>query len=75
MLQRKDCRAIVRAVVGLARSLGITTIIEGIETKEQVDAAKADGCDEGQGYLFAKPMPEREVSAFLANCSRVAAAA
>ncbi len=35
MLVRKDCQAIIRAAVGLARSLGITTIIEGIETKEQ----------------------------------------
>ena len=75
MLIRKDCQAIIRAVVGLARSLGITTIIEGIETKEQLAGAKADGCDEGQGYLFAKPMPEREVAEFLAKCERVAAAA
>jgi EAL domain-containing protein (putative c-di-GMP-specific phosphodiesterase class I) len=75
MLLRKDCQAIVRAVVGLARSLGITTIIEGIETKEQLAGAKADGCDEGQGFLFAKPMPEREIPAFLAECERVAAAA
>ncbi len=75
MLERKDCQAIIRAVVGLARSLGITTIIEGIETKEQLAASKADGCDEGQGYLFAKPMPEREVAGFLAKCERVAAAA
>jgi diguanylate cyclase (GGDEF)-like protein len=75
ILVRKDCQAIIRAVVGLARSLGITTIIEGIETKEQLAFAKADGCDEGQGYLFAKPMPEREVAEFLAKCERVAAAA
>jgi diguanylate cyclase (GGDEF)-like protein len=75
MLVRKDCQAIIRAVVGLARSLGITTIIEGIETKEQFAFAKADGCDEGQGYLFAKPMPEREIAEFLAKCERVAAAA
>jgi diguanylate cyclase (GGDEF)-like protein len=75
MLVRKDCQAIIRAVVGLARSLGITTIIEGIETEEQLAGAKADGCDEGQGYLFAKPMPEREVAAFLARCERVAVAA
>ena len=40
MLVRKDCQAIVRAVVGLARSLGITTIIEGIETKEQLESAQ-----------------------------------
>src|SRR3954462_733464 len=75
MLVRKDCQAIVRAVVGLARSLGITTIIEGIETKEQLAGAKADGCDEGQGYLSAKPMPEPKLAAFLAECDRVAAAA
>ena len=75
MLVRKDCQAIVRAVVGLARSLGITTIIEGIETKEQLAGAKADGCDEGQGYLFAKPMPEPKVAEFLAECDRVSAAA
>jgi len=75
MLARKDCQAIIHAVVGLARSLGITTIIEGIETKEQLETAKAFGCDEGQGFLFSKPMPEREVAEFLAKCERVAAAA
>ena len=75
MLVRKDCQAIIHAVVGLARSLGITTIIEGIETKEQLETAKAFGCDEGQGFLFSKPMPEREVAEFLAKCERVAAAA
>jgi diguanylate cyclase (GGDEF)-like protein len=75
MLVRKDCRAIVRAVAGLARSLGITTIIEGIETKEQLETAQADGCDLGQGYIFSKPMPEREIAAFLAKRERTAAAA
>jgi diguanylate cyclase (GGDEF)-like protein len=75
MLVRKDCQAIIHAVVGLARSLGITTIIEGIETKEQLETAKAFGCDEGQGFLFSKPFPEREVAEFLAKCERVAAAA
>jgi len=75
LLVRKDCQAIIRAVVGLARSLGIATIIEGIETKEQLEIAKIEGCDEGQGYLFAKPMPEREVAEFLAKCERVSAAA
>ena len=74
MLVRNDCQAIIRAVVGLARSLGITTIIEGIETPEQLAAAKTDGCDEGEGF-FAKPMPEPEVAAFLAKTERVAAAA
>jgi diguanylate cyclase (GGDEF)-like protein len=75
MLVRKDCQAIIRAVVGLARSLGITTIIEGIETKEQLETARLEGCDEGQGYLFSKPMPEPQVAEFLAKCERIAAAA
>ena len=75
MLVRKDCRAIVQAVVSLARSLGITTVIEGIETKEQLECAQADGCDLGQGYIFSKPMPELETAAFLAKNDRQAAAA
>ena len=75
MLVRKDCQAIVRAVVGLACSLGITTIIEGVETKEQFETAKADGCDEGQGYLFSKPMPQHEIAEYLAKCERTAVAA
>ena len=75
MMVRKDCQAIVRAVVGLARSLGITTIIEGIETKEQLETAKAEGCDEGQGWLFAKAMPDREIPEFLAKRARISAAA
>jgi EAL domain-containing protein (putative c-di-GMP-specific phosphodiesterase class I) len=75
MLVRKDCQAIVRAVVGLARSLGITTIIEGVETKEQLEIAKLEGCDEGQGYLFSKAIPDRDIPAYLAERERVAAAA
>jgi diguanylate cyclase (GGDEF)-like protein len=75
MLVRKDCQAIIRAVVGLARSLGISTIIEGIETMEQLETAKAEGCDEGQGWLFAKAMPDREIPGYLAERERVAAAA
>jgi diguanylate cyclase (GGDEF)-like protein len=75
MLVRKDCRAIVCAVVGLARSLGVATIIEGIETREQLDAARADGCDEGQGFLFSKAMPNSEVAGYLAKCKQVVAAA
>jgi EAL domain-containing protein (putative c-di-GMP-specific phosphodiesterase class I) len=75
MMVRQDCRAIVRAVIGLAKSLDITTVIEGIETREQLQAAKAEGCDLGQGYLFSKPMPEPQVAAFLAKRDHTAVAA
>ncbi len=75
MPERNDSRAIIRAVASLASSLRIATIIEGIETEEQLDMAKAEGCDEAQGFLFAKPMPERDVSGYLAKRRRVADAA
>jgi diguanylate cyclase (GGDEF)-like protein len=65
MLARQDCRAIVRAVAGLARSLNICTIVEGIESKEQLEMARHERCDEGQGYYFSPPIPESEIPAFL----------
>jgi EAL domain-containing protein (putative c-di-GMP-specific phosphodiesterase class I) len=53
---RTDAIAIIRAVVGLGRSLGITTNAEGVETVEQADFLKAHNCDEVQGYHFGRPM-------------------
>jgi EAL domain-containing protein (putative c-di-GMP-specific phosphodiesterase class I) len=73
--ERNDSQAIIRAVTGLAQSLKISTVIEGIETEEQLAMAKAEGCDEAQGFLFAKPLPEREVAEFLAKRRRIANAA
>ena len=75
ILVRKDCQAIVRAVVGMAKSMEMTTIIEGIETAEQKDAATKFGCDEGQGYLFSKPMPESRINHFLKERQSVSHAA
>jgi NAD(P) transhydrogenase subunit alpha len=54
---------------------GATVVAEGIETEDEAMAALETGAHYGQGYLFAKPMPEREVAEFLAKCERVAAAA
>jgi diguanylate cyclase (GGDEF)-like protein len=67
ILDRKDCRAIVRAVVTLAGSLGLVTTAEGIETQAQLEAVSAEMCGEGQGYLFAKPMPANQITSFLAD--------
>jgi predicted signal transduction protein with EAL and GGDEF domain len=53
----KDCAAIVKAVVDLGASLGITTTAEGVETKDQLRRVREQGFSEIQGYLFGKPLP------------------
>ncbi len=57
--------AIVRAVIGLARNLGMTTTAEGIETSGQANLLIAEGCSEGQGYHFWRPMPAEDVACVL----------
>ncbi len=69
----KDSMAIVRAVTGLGCSLQMVTTAEGIETQEELDHLKREGCTEGQGYLFGKPLPAKDARALLA--SRAAKAA
>lgn len=58
-------KAIVEAVLALARPLDLDVIAEGIETAEQEDYLRARGCQEGQGYRFGKPMPAEEFTAML----------
>ncbi len=53
--------SIVRAVVALARGMGMTTTAEGVETDEQRDRIAAEGCTEMQGYLFSRPVPAAEI--------------
>jgi len=53
----EDDRAIVTAIISMARSLGIRTIAEGVETSEQLAYLQSQGCDEVQGYYFSKPVP------------------
>jgi EAL domain-containing protein (putative c-di-GMP-specific phosphodiesterase class I) len=52
---------IVSAVVELASNLGLRSVAEGIETKGQLDRLRALGCDQAQGYLFARPLPPAHV--------------
>jgi diguanylate cyclase (GGDEF)-like protein len=59
---REDCRAIIRSVVGLANSLGMTTTAEGVEREEQIEHLRREGCGEVQGYLFSKAVPVEELS-------------
>ena len=51
-----DNKAIVGAIISMARSLGIQTIAEGVETEAQLNYLRQEGCNEVQGYLFSKPM-------------------
>jgi diguanylate cyclase (GGDEF)-like protein len=59
---KQDSVAIVRAVVGLSSSLGITTTAEGVETKEQLASLTAEGCNEFQGFLFSRPKSAADVA-------------
>jgi len=52
-----DCAAIVKAVAGLGKGLGIATTAEGVETIEQLHKVRNEGCTEVQGYFFSAPQP------------------
>jgi diguanylate cyclase (GGDEF)-like protein/PAS domain S-box-containing protein len=65
--ERSDCVAIVRAISGLGRSLNITTTAEGVETMDQLDWLRAEGCNEVQGFLFSAARPAAEVAALLSK--------
>ena len=54
--------AIVTAIINLAHSLGLETIADGVETKEQVEELRTLGCDIGQGYYFARPRPSDAIA-------------
>jgi diguanylate cyclase (GGDEF)-like protein len=75
MTRSEECAAIVRAVADLARSLNIITVVEGIETSNQLEMARSEGCDEGQGYLFGRPVPAAEARRILGSEKRIASAA
>ena len=62
-----DSRAIVRAIVSLGSSLGITITAEGVETENDLAYLKAEGCTEGQGFLFSKAKPQQEIVQLLAK--------
>jgi EAL domain-containing protein (putative c-di-GMP-specific phosphodiesterase class I) len=74
MMVNKQARAIVRSVIGLGRGLGMPVVAEGVETAEQLDALRLEGCDQVQGYLISRPNPityfehvviDRDVTALL----------
>ena len=75
LLQDDDDATIVRAIIQLGKSLGMQVIAEGVETIEQEAYIIAQGCHEGQGYLYSKPLPARELTLYLKQARRLAEAA
>jgi predicted signal transduction protein with EAL and GGDEF domain len=59
--------AIVRAVIGLAHTLGLHVVAEGVETEDNLHRLRELGCELGQGYHFARPLPADEVDALLSR--------
>lgn len=62
-----DDVAIARTIVAMAKSLGLKTVAEGVETAEQLELLKNMGCDQIQGYFFSRPLPSDEFLAFYSN--------
>jgi EAL domain-containing protein (putative c-di-GMP-specific phosphodiesterase class I) len=56
---------IVRAVAAMASGLGMRTTAEGVETVEQLETVRAEGCSEMQGFLFSRPLPASEIEQML----------
>jgi len=57
-------KAIVSAIISMAKRLGLQTIAEGVETIGQLEYLKEQGCNEIQGYFYSKPLPAEEFKAF-----------
>ncbi len=66
----EESAAIVRAVTGLGRSLGMTTTAEGVETAEQLEMLRKEGCTEVQGFLFSAPVPSEQTGTLLEQLDR-----
>jgi len=64
-LDSQQVRSVVKSIIFLSKELGIKTIAEGVEDKEQFEILKNMGCDYFQGYLFHKPMPENNFKEIL----------
>jgi predicted signal transduction protein with EAL and GGDEF domain len=65
ILEDSDALAIIKAVLDLGASLGIVTTAEGVETLEQLDALRGQGCAEIQGYFISRPAPASEIARLL----------
>ncbi len=69
-VQNSQDDAIVRAVINLGSSMGMKVVAEGVERADQLATLTGYGCDQVQGYHFAKPMPAAEVAGFITAFSK-----
>ncbi|MEO5365665.1 MAG: EAL domain-containing protein [Magnetococcus sp. WYHC-3] len=67
LVSDEDDAAIVAAIISLARSLDLTVVAEGVETREQAEFLRRQGCDQLQGYLCSQPLPEADFTLLLAE--------
>jgi PAS domain S-box-containing protein len=65
MLQRRESRKIVAAIIGLGQSLGLRTVAEGVEDEAQADMLFWLGCDLGQGFLYGRPVSDSRLERFV----------
>jgi diguanylate cyclase (GGDEF)-like protein/PAS domain S-box-containing protein len=74
LLKRSEAAPIVKAIVGLSTSLGMSVIAEGVENEQQLAVLRREGCNEVQGYLIGRPMPAADVLALLGRGARTSTA-
>jgi EAL domain-containing protein (putative c-di-GMP-specific phosphodiesterase class I) len=65
-----ESAAIVRAIITMAKCLGMSTTVEGVETSAQFDFSVAAGCDTIQGYLISRPLDRASLAALIATMSK-----
>ncbi|HHG5368195.1 TPA: putative bifunctional diguanylate cyclase/phosphodiesterase [Pseudomonas aeruginosa] len=70
VLDRPDCAAVVGAIADIGRRLGVATVAEGVETREHLERVRREGCEEVQGYLLGRPMPNERDALVIARLNR-----
>lgn len=63
--RKADGHAVIRAIAGLGRSLGMTTVAEGVKTEDQMQRVRSEGCTDVQGYLISRPIPADAIRTLL----------
>ncbi|MEL6332482.1 MAG: EAL domain-containing protein, partial [Cyanobacteria bacterium J06626_26] len=65
IITNQRTQVLLESMLAMAHGLGMQTVVEGIETVEQLEVLQQSGCDIGQGYLFGKALPFAEVQQLL----------